>query len=185
LEPYTGSNWEDELFSCPTGQPGRWRGVSQIGGYGEPIGNYGYNKVGCGLGGQMGDTGSQRIGELGLGGTVFDLQPPSSAPLAESGVKVPSDLIALADAMQRMSGHVVVVANATLMIDGIMLNSSDSIWGELEKPAKKRHNGSANVTFCDGHTESIKLMKLFGRSNATLRRWNNDNLPHRDRLFDR
>src|SRR6266498_4160059 len=69
LEPYTGSKWEDELFSCPTGQPGRWRGVSRIGGYGEPIGNYGYNKVGCGLSGQMGNSGSQRIGELGLGGT--------------------------------------------------------------------------------------------------------------------
>src|SRR6266478_1725249 len=38
LEPYTGSKWEDELFSCPTGQPGRWRGVSQTGGYGEPVG---------------------------------------------------------------------------------------------------------------------------------------------------
>jgi prepilin-type processing-associated H-X9-DG protein len=93
-------------------------------------------------------------------------------------------MIAFADTIPQMSGHVVVLGNALLTIDGIMLNSSDSVWEELEKPAKKRHNGNANVTFCDGHTESIKLPKLFGRSDEVLKRWNIDNLPHRERLFD-
>jgi prepilin-type processing-associated H-X9-DG protein len=93
-------------------------------------------------------------------------------------------MIALGDAMSRMSGNVISLGNARLSIDGIFLNAPDSLLQEFKTRARKRHNGSANVTFCDGHTESIKLLKLFGRSDAILKRWNNDNQPHREQLLD-
>jgi len=181
LEPYAGSAWEAPLFSCPSGLGFvRWRGItSQTLGYGDPTGDYGYNIAGCG---------SRPIGsgapELGLGGTVFSLKPYSSAALSELSVKVPSDMIAFGDAMSRMSGNVISLGNARLSIDGIFSNVPDSLLQELKTRARKRHNGSANVTFCDGHTESIKLLKLFGRSDTILKRWNNDNQPHREQLLD-
>jgi prepilin-type N-terminal cleavage/methylation domain-containing protein/prepilin-type processing-associated H-X9-DG protein len=181
LEPYAGSVWEDPLFSCPSGLGfNRWRGITSETGYGDPTGDYGYNIAGCGGKGPIGATAP----ELGLGGTVSSMKPYSSAALSEFGVRVPSDMIAFGDALSRMSGNVISMGNARLSIDGIFMNAPDSFLQEIKTSARKRHNGSANVTFCDGHTESGKLLKLFGRSDATLKRWNNDNQPHREQLLD-
>jgi hypothetical protein len=49
-------------------------------------------------------------------------------------------MIALADAMQRMSGHV-VAGQCHPAIDGIMLNASDSIWGEFENQRRSATTG--------------------------------------------
>lgn len=57
--------------------------------------------------------------------------------------------------------------------------------GELLKYGNTlaRHQGNANVVFCDGHVESPRLHFLFDdTSDAALIRWNRDHLPHRDRL---
>jgi prepilin-type processing-associated H-X9-DG protein len=46
-----------------------------------------------------------------------------------------------------------------------------------------RHQGKANVLFCDGHVEASKLQFLFDdTSDAALVRWNRDRLPHGERL---
>ena len=46
-----------------------------------------------------------------------------------------------------------------------------------------RHQGKANVLFCDGHVESPKLQFVFeDSSDAALVRWNRDNQPHRELL---
>jgi prepilin-type N-terminal cleavage/methylation domain-containing protein/prepilin-type processing-associated H-X9-DG protein len=46
-----------------------------------------------------------------------------------------------------------------------------------------RHQGEANVVFCDGHVESPTLGFVFtNTSDAALVRWNRDNQPHRNRL---
>ena len=46
-----------------------------------------------------------------------------------------------------------------------------------------RHQGKANVVFCDGHVESPTLQLLFtDTSAAALSRWNCDHLPHREGL---
>ena len=51
------------------------------------------------------------------------------------------------------------------------------------KRAYSRHQGKANVVFCDGHVESPTLKFLFeDTSDAALSRWNRDHLPHRERL---
>jgi prepilin-type processing-associated H-X9-DG protein len=46
-----------------------------------------------------------------------------------------------------------------------------------------RHQGKANVVFCDGHVESPTLQFLFAdTSDDALSRWNRDHQPHRDLL---
>jgi prepilin-type processing-associated H-X9-DG protein len=46
-----------------------------------------------------------------------------------------------------------------------------------------RHQGHANVVFCDGHVESPALKFLFeDTSDEALSRWNRDHLPHREKL---
>jgi prepilin-type processing-associated H-X9-DG protein len=46
-----------------------------------------------------------------------------------------------------------------------------------------RHQGKANVVFCDGHVESPTLQFLFAdTSDEALSRWNRDHLPHREKL---
>ena len=46
-----------------------------------------------------------------------------------------------------------------------------------------RHQGKANVVFCDGHVESPTLQFLFeDTSDAALSRWNRDHQPHREKL---
>jgi prepilin-type processing-associated H-X9-DG protein len=46
-----------------------------------------------------------------------------------------------------------------------------------------RHNGRANISFCDGHVESPALEYLFEEtSDAALSRWNREYLPHREKL---
>jgi prepilin-type processing-associated H-X9-DG protein len=43
-----------------------------------------------------------------------------------------------------------------------------------------RHDGRANIAFCDGHVETPKNTKLFlDSSDEALVRWNRDHLPHR------
>jgi prepilin-type processing-associated H-X9-DG protein len=51
------------------------------------------------------------------------------------------------------------------------------------KRAYSRHQGKANVVFCDGHVESPTLQFLFAdTSDDALSRWNRDHQPHRERL---
>jgi prepilin-type processing-associated H-X9-DG protein len=46
-----------------------------------------------------------------------------------------------------------------------------------------RHQGKANVVFCDGHVESPTLPFLFAdTSDAALSRWNRDHQSHREKL---
>jgi len=46
-----------------------------------------------------------------------------------------------------------------------------------------RHQGEANVVFCDGHVESPTLPFLFeDTGDAALSRWNRDHQPHREKL---
>ena len=50
-------------------------------------------------------------------------------------------------------------------------------------PAKARHLSKASVVFCDGHVEALALKILFeDTTDAALRRWNRDHLPHRELL---
>ena len=95
---------------------------------------------------------------LGLGGTTS-----SQTPVADSGVMTPSDMIAMGDVFYKN-------------ID--LLHSLD-----LNEIVLQRHQGKANVVFCDGHVESPRLNFLFeDTSDEALRRWNRDHQPHKELL---
>jgi prepilin-type N-terminal cleavage/methylation domain-containing protein/prepilin-type processing-associated H-X9-DG protein len=50
--------------------------------------------------------------------------------------------------------------------------------------ARHQHDGRFNVSLCDGHVEGLSVGQVFDvRQDAVLRRWNVDNLPHRELLL--
>ncbi len=65
----------------------------------------------------------------------------------------------------------------------IILSRVDVIENEKYGNILTRHQGRANVVFCDGHVESPTLQFLFqDTSDAALSRWNRDHQPHREKL---
>jgi len=99
------------------------------------------------------------IPHLGLGGHAG---VPGIGELKEARVVAPASMIALGD------------------------SKSDFVWDTAIDPAdatdeewpSKRHNGSSNIVFCDGHAELIAQSKLVARDPEMRRLWNNDNEPH-------
>ena len=44
------------------------------------------------------------------------------------------------------------------------------------------HRAGLNRAFCDGHVEMESFKKPFNPTDEYLRRWNSDNMPHREKL---
>lgn len=85
----------------------------------------------------------------------------------EPAVAVPSDMMAIGDCFD---------------FDGLLERRPLS-WFENYGNTAARHQGKANVVFCDGHVESPTLKFLFeDTSDAALARWNRDHLAHREML---
>jgi len=136
--------------------------------------DYGYNAFGVrshgssdslGLGGHKGDQ--------GYDGPIR----PYSPPVKDSEVTTPSDMMAVGDGFEGK--------------DGVLRDGEFDLWRvrvTLDDPASTkrsyaRHEGKANVVFCDGHVEAPTLRSLFDDTNDTaLVRWNRDHQPHRERL---
>jgi len=87
------------------------------------------------------------------------------------------------------------IGDGFLGFNGLVLDGSWYLWRfkiasgsmkatpESTKRSYSRHQGKANVVFCDGHVESPTLKFLFeDTSDAALVRWNRDHLPHREKL---
>jgi prepilin-type processing-associated H-X9-DG protein/prepilin-type N-terminal cleavage/methylation domain-containing protein len=140
----------------------------------EGFADYGYNVYGVGAVTQQ--------TALGLGGHYVWASTQSTSrlpgpPVKESEVASPSEMMAIADGFHGGSG-VVRDGAGWLMRDS---STQDNVGST--KRAYARHDGKANVVFCDGHVESPKLPFLFeDMSDAALVRWNRDHQPHRDRL---
>jgi prepilin-type processing-associated H-X9-DG protein len=67
--------------------------------------------------------------------------------------------------------------------DNVLMRSPDFPVIPINNEPFLRHQGKANVVYCDGHVESPTLKFLFGdTSDAALVRWNRDHLPHREKL---
>ncbi|MBI2925864.1 MAG: prepilin-type N-terminal cleavage/methylation domain-containing protein [Verrucomicrobia bacterium] len=127
--------------------------------------NYGYNKRGSA-------TSSRHRGDLGLEPEPYEMQGSVATwfeqvptPTPESRVLVPSDMIAFGDTfyVSPTGGYL-----------GTLLLSVSRVHFSLSK----RHNGGANVVFCDGHVEYAKRTKWMELSEPSMRRWNNDHEPH-------
>jgi prepilin-type N-terminal cleavage/methylation domain-containing protein/prepilin-type processing-associated H-X9-DG protein len=116
--------------------------------------SYGYNMAGSGRypseGRSLGlDGGSSRV---------------ASTCLSENQVKVPSDMIAVADCKPKSGGTD---------------NDLDDLFPiNLLMELAPRHNQGENVVFCDGHVEFARQKVWLEKAERARKRWNNDNEPH-------
>jgi prepilin-type N-terminal cleavage/methylation domain-containing protein/prepilin-type processing-associated H-X9-DG protein len=173
LEPYLANQWTNGFPVCPDykGYTDRDVPPNLPGVFGLlAVSSYGYNIQGIESGRDRG---------LGLGGKL--LTSLNVTPNLESHVRSPSDMIAIGDSTLFEPSF----PNGPKRPTGSGWLSPPNGWGGTKasydsKATKARHNGAFNVGFCDGHAESIKIRKLIEKSDQALRRWNNDNEPHRE-----
>jgi len=126
--------------------------------------SYGYNAYG------VLSTGNH-TNALGLHGSfvpgaTFISGARGFAPVKESEVPAPADMMAIGDSI----------------IGGITFDRWD-LRPNLVGRATARHQGTITVLFCDGHVESPTLNFVFkDTSDSALIRWNRDHQPHRESL---
>lgn len=115
---------------------------------------------------------------FGLGGHCVWKGSRLPAPaVSASEVVNPSEMMALGDSFAGGQGVIVDGSRwAFQRTDGLTDFQGST------KRSYSRHQGKANVVFCDGHVESPKLQLLFeDTSDEALSRWNRDHQPHRER----
>ncbi len=139
--------------------------------------SYGYNTYGMSA---QTDTNS-----LGLGGhCVWDFPKNTrytAPPVREAEVVAPSKMMAIGDGFEGDSSTIRDGVNFLWRHDNVE-NYLGSKLGSTQR-AYARHQGRANVVFCDGHGESPTLKFLFvDTSDTALVRWNRDHQPHREKL---
>jgi prepilin-type N-terminal cleavage/methylation domain-containing protein/prepilin-type processing-associated H-X9-DG protein len=162
-------------------------------------GSYGYNNAGF----------NPPLGrELGLGGVVLDPQTYDAAHPApkdfhlvpDSAVRQPSDLLAIADSFLNdesgfvqyggcegdleLTGWAARQPAVLAMMGYTNAASLTQPWeqGDL-KWLSRRHRGRWNAAFCDAHVEGLRTVQLFGyHQDNVLKRWNRDDLPHRENV---
>ena len=163
----TASIWIHEgVWQCPTAYAPSSFTTNQV------FFSYGYN--GYGLSAQT-DTNSIGLGGHNVWNPTNHILPPP--PINETEVVNPSEMMAIGDGF---------VGNKTIIRDGTFMlwrTSGVEDYPGSTKSAYARHQGKANVLFCDGHVESPKLQFLFDdTSDSALVRWNRDHQPHRELL---
>jgi prepilin-type N-terminal cleavage/methylation domain-containing protein/prepilin-type processing-associated H-X9-DG protein len=169
---HTDTNyWNRGIWLCPA--------VKSMGILKSGFSSYGYNSFGIGattnsfgLGGTFGFTHAVPY-HSGFAGSAFPIVKPA---IADSLVVSPSDMMAIGDGFH---------GNGDQIFSGqSLLWRHSSFTGFFSTAtAYARHQGCANVVFCDGHVESPTLKSLFVDTNdAALIRWNRDHQPHRENL---
>jgi len=139
--------------------------------FGGPYSFYGYNANGMST--------EKNTNSLGLGGHFVRQYPsrPPAPPVSESEIISPSEMMSLGDGFMGGGG---IVLDGTAWLGRIPAPINDVA---TTLRANLRHQGTANVIFCDGHSESPTLKSLFKDTNdAALVHWNRDHQPHRDLL---
>ena len=131
--------------------------------------SYGYNTYGM-------RSGKRDTNSLGIG-RQFGMSTISAPPVRESDVASPSEMMAIGDGFVG-AGKIIYGG-----VESLLMRSPDFPVYPISNEPFLRHQGKANVVFCDGHVESPTLKFLFeDTSDAALSRWNRDHLPHREKL---
>jgi prepilin-type processing-associated H-X9-DG protein/prepilin-type N-terminal cleavage/methylation domain-containing protein len=109
------------------------------------------------------------MGVAAVGGFALSIEPSEAMPATK--VKSPADMIAIGDSVGDgfRDGEITFHRFQTIPVG----------------PPGTRHNGGANIVFCDGHVEWQKQARWIQLDETAARRWNNDNQPHRDRWISR
>lgn len=145
---------ETGVWRCPSAVFGDWTTRMAPGAI---PGYYAYNTFGLG---------TSRENSLGLAGH-HDSKTGIYVRTGETEVIAPVEMMAIADSF---SGDI-----------GFTRESS----ADLNRYGNTftRHQGKANVVFCDGHVGSSTLQFFFDNtSDEALGRWNRDHQPHRELL---
>ena len=125
----------------------------------EIFASYGYNAFGILPIGN-------RTNNFGLHGH-YDVKSNTRIPIKDSEVVAPSEMMAIGDSFAGSISFMRTDLNGLLRYGNTLT----------------RHQGKANVVFCDGHVESPTLPFLFeDTSDDALSRWNRDHQPHREKL---
>ena len=140
--------------------------------------DYGYNGFGAGA--------FIENETFGLGGHKGVTAKSLAPVVGESEVFNPSDMMAIGDGFVGQLEGLGTPLERGAIIDGSgwlgRCVVGEYYLGSTAR-AKSRHQGKANVVFCDGHVESPTLQFLFeDTSDAALSRWNRDHQPHREKL---
>ena len=147
------------IWLCPSA---RWTKINP-----QKANYYGYN-----LWGNLHRKDADVTNNFGLAGH-FNSKLDILTPIHESEVAVPSAMMAMGDSF-----------NGSAEFDREKLGEGTPADDLLtDGNTLTRHQGKANVVFCDGHVESPTLNFIFtDTSDEALSRWNRDHQPHRDRL---
>jgi prepilin-type processing-associated H-X9-DG protein/prepilin-type N-terminal cleavage/methylation domain-containing protein len=177
-------NLTNELY-CPADRYSkvnlhRWLSFETHGMWG--LVNYGYNMFGSATAGwHRGDLGLATAPYEVVGRQVTHYTDRPPPPCQGTDVRVPSDMIAFGD-------HFVLAKNREGTEDAPVHQGGGGFTGggAALRPTKnlfsisRRHNGGANMVFCDGHVEYARTRKWIEKSDAAIRRWNRDNEPHHE-----
>ena len=174
--PRVGNTDVNNVWHCPAFHPPP---VPEKWSYG--WNSYGYNSFGLGV--ELED-------HFGLGGHKgARSQQQEETPVHEAEVVKPSEMMMIGDGFYGGMYPEMYVKDGSRFLGRQRVVAEvgthppyDDKFGSTQR-AEHRHQGKANVVFCDGHVESPKLKYLFeDTSDAALVRWNRDHLPHRERL---
>ena len=166
---YTAGIWQ-----CPAAdKPANWpKGLAYF--------SYGYNWVGMN---SPEDTNTLGLGGHHAYGLLLSPNIPPRYPVSPvNGMEVvsPSEMMAIGDGFAGGNG---TIKDGTELWRNYDLTCLIYPSAGSDKRADARHQGRANVVFCDGHVESPTLQFLFAdTSDAALSGWNRDHGPHRELL---
>lgn len=169
LLPYYPVQWTNSAYHCP-GYKGAVKGTGAGSG---PRGSYAYNERGVRIGStdySDPETGV-RIrfppGNFGLGPRVRAF---SAGSVAESAVKVPSEMFAIGESRFLKAP-----------VNGDVGGIPGMLCGALRRQSFRfdpvRHGKTYNQLFCDGHVAQLNPWILFNPTN-TASMWNYDHQPH-------
>jgi prepilin-type N-terminal cleavage/methylation domain-containing protein/prepilin-type processing-associated H-X9-DG protein len=108
-------------------------------------------------------------------------RPQPIGPVSEADVVAPADMIAFGDGVVGNGAQRYV----SLIIGGGLSRGEGVFGGDPTgyafRQVSKIHEGRLNVAFCDGHTETHRIEKLFfDMTDDVRRRWNRDHEPHEE-----
>jgi prepilin-type N-terminal cleavage/methylation domain-containing protein/prepilin-type processing-associated H-X9-DG protein len=155
LFPYTSSHWTDALYRCPN-YPYRTRNVRYAPGlkaWIPPDGSYGYNWLGTG---ELSSDSGASILHLGLGAMAVPGPHPESSR-KESDVVMPHDMAQLGDG------------------GGGQISPPGAVAPDYRRFA---HRTVLNMSFCDGHVETVNGYQFYQATPEARQRFNYDHQPH-------